>query len=41
MSPLRLKGPFTHFSITPVGEQYCFSTHDRNANSIFRYDWFR
>ena len=38
MSPLRVKGSFTHFSVTPVGELSCSSTHDRYANSIFRYD---
>ena len=38
MSPLRIKGSFTQFSTTPVGELSCSPTHDRYANRIFCYD---
>ena len=37
-SPLRVKGFFTHSSVTPVSELSCSPTHDRYANSIFRYN---
>ena len=35
ISPLHIKGSFTHFSVTLVSKLSCSPTHDRYANSIF------